>query len=429
MIGTLRWRILFLGWAALEAVWIEIARLGDLRSGAGTFLWLASAACALFLALARWLQTELHRGPALPSALPGFIVAGGLVFRLTLAGLTPTLSDDIHRYLWDGRVQLAGINPYRYAPTDPALARLRDASWPHINHPDIATIYPPLTQAVFRLGAWLSPTVLMQKWLFLACEIALLLLIPLMLRRWGQPPALVMLYAWHPVAVVEVAGSGHNDPLGILCLLTGLLMWRGRRHAIATGAFALAFLSKFATVILWPFYLLRARRWLILFLALIVAGSLACPCSPHFTPGLGHYMRAWEFNSSLYSLAVSLLRQPLAARLAGGAALAATAFWLAARTDDLVMYTQRVMQVAILVTPVLEPWYLLWLLPLLCLRPSWMWLVFSTLVVLSYAVLVGYVRSGVWQLPVWVKWAEYGPLYAWLGWQGARRVSRKLATS
>jgi len=83
-------------------------------------------------------------------------------------------------------------------------------------------------------------------------------------------------------------------------------------------------------------------------------------------------------------------------------------------------------QLAVLLTPVLEPWYLLWLIPLLCAKPSWPWLGLSWLALLSYAVLIRFMREGVWLVPGWVKWVEYGPLYAWLAWQTAVRISSKL---
>lgn len=340
------------------------------------------------------------------------------MFRLTLLGVPPTLSDDIYRYLWDARVQHAGINPYRYAPSDPALAALRTPDYEPINHKDIPTIYPPLMQLAFRVGTWLSPTIQMQKVVFLVCDLAIMGLLVLWLPRWGVNPLMSLIYAWHPLVIVEVAASGHNDPLGVFWLVVGLALWRSRRKAAATIAFALTFLSKFTTALLWPFYVVRARTHLLVFFATVAVAGVWCWCSPYFTPGLEHYSRHWEFNSSLYRVIESLVGNPLGARMLCGISLVLISSIIALRTDDLTEYTVRALQAAILLAPVLEPWYLLWLIPLLCIRLSWAWLVFSGLVMLSYTVLVRFVHEGIWQIPLWAKWMEYGPLYAWLIWRG-----------
>src|SRR4029079_243666 len=84
---------------------------------------------------------------------------GGILFRAVLVPLAPRFSDDLYRYLWDGKVLLHGINPYRYSPTAPELAGLRAALWPLINHPDLPTIYPPLCMLFFAASVWIAPTV------------------------------------------------------------------------------------------------------------------------------------------------------------------------------------------------------------------------------------------------------------------------------
>ena len=415
---------LILQWLALQALYLRIAQLGDLRRHAGEFLLYAGLAFVVYLGVVAVLRQWTRRAPQATRWAIWGVLAGAVVFRLTLVSLTPTLSDDIHRYLWDGRVQLAGLNPYRYAPDDEALSHLRDASWARINHHNIPTIYPPLMQLAFRAGAWLSPTIPAQKWLFLACDLALLLLLIVCLPRWGIPPVMSVIYAWHPLVVVEVAASGHNDPLGVLCLMTGLWLWQARRRWLGTVSFALAFLAKFTTVLLWPFYWVRARKECLVFLAALAATVLWSRGSPHFIPGLGHYARHWEFNGSLYPLLVSLLGNPLLVRALCACVVMGAGWWMARRSDDLLGYTMWMLQAMILLTPVLEPWYLLWLIPLLCVRFSWMWLVFSGSTLLSYTVLIRYVWEGIWQIPLWAKLVEYVPLYAWLLYTAWKRLGQ-----
>ena len=411
--------LLWVGGVALELLWLCMACLGDLRAHADWFLVYFFLAFLVYLALVR----SVHlKSSSSSRAMAIGICLLGVLFRLTLLSLTPTLSDDIYRYLWDGRVQAAGLNPYRYAPSDPALAWLRTPEWTFINHPDIPTIYPPLMQVMFRFGVWLSPTVLMQKVPFLLCDVAIMGWLVWQLPRWGLSPAMSLIYAWHPLVIVEVAGSGHNDAWGVLWLLLGLGLWRDRTRLTATLAFAMSFLTKFTTALLVPFYVVRARKLLLAFLAVVFIGGLACWGSPHFTPGLGQYSRQWEFNSSFYRVLMSLWKNPLGVRLLLGCGVMVLGFVLARRHDDLLGYTVVMIQAAILVTPVLEPWYLLWLIPLLCLRFSWPWLIFTGLSMLSYMVLVSYVRHGVWVIPLWATWVEYGPLYLWLVWRAWKQT-------
>lgn len=423
MMRRLPWMLL-LGFLGLELLYLFLVRLGDWRQNTLPFLMAFGAAFGIYLALVRAVRRWDAQDGRANRWLLGGMLLGGLMFRATLIGTTPTLSEDSYRYLWDGRVQQAGINPYRYAPQDDALAHLRTEEWRRINHPDIPTIYPPLAQLAFRLGAGLSPTLLAQKAVFLACDIAVMLVLAAWLPRAGVNPMMGVLYAWHPLVVVEVAGSGHNDPLGVLWMVLGLSLWTARRRVLGTLAFALAFLSKLTTALLWPFYWVRARRWLGWFALAILPAGLWCRGSPYFAPGFGHYASQWEFNSSLYAILQPVLGHPLAARIVCGVIVLVAGFVLARRTDDLITYTLTMLKVAILAAPVVEPWYLLWLLPLLCLRFSWIWLLFSGLVMLSYLVQVPYVSYGLWKIPAWVLWVEYLPLYAWLGWCAWRGMGR-----
>ena len=142
------------------------------------------------------------------------ILAGAVAMRLALLFVEPYLSSDIYRYIWDGRVQAAGINPYRYVPKAPELAHLRDAAiWPNINRADYAvTIYPPAAQAIFLAVTRVGESVVAMKLGLLLFEAAAMwradrtVAAPGQRRRRASP-----LYAWHPLPVWEIAGNGHVD--------------------------------------------------------------------------------------------------------------------------------------------------------------------------------------------------------------------------
>ena len=160
------------------------------------------------------------------------ILAGALLMRLGLIFVEPYLSTDIYRYIWDGRVQAAGINPYRYMPVAPELSHLRDAAiFPNINRPDTAvTIYPPMAQAIFLALTRFGESVLAMKLGLMAFEAATVAVLIGLLHRLGRPLTRVVAYAWHPLPIWEIAGSGHIDIAMCALLMAGLLMFLQRPH-------------------------------------------------------------------------------------------------------------------------------------------------------------------------------------------------------
>ncbi|WP_213289271.1 glycosyltransferase 87 family protein [Bradyrhizobium sp. sGM-13] len=153
----------------------------------------------------------------------------------------PLLSSDIYRYIWDGRVQAAGINPYRYFPADETLAFLRDGTiFPHINRADMAvTIYPPVAQFFFLLVTRLGESVTVMRLALLGCEAVTVTLIMLLLRRTNRPVTRVVGYLWHPLPLWEIANNGHVDALMVALMMLGL--WIALTGRALLGAVVIAF--------------------------------------------------------------------------------------------------------------------------------------------------------------------------------------------
>ena len=153
----------------------------------------------------------------------------------------PLLSSDIYRYVWDGRVQAAGINPYRYFPADEALAFLRDGTiFPHINRADTAvTIYPPVAQFFFLIVTRIGESVTVMRLALVGCEAVTVTMIALLLRRMNRPVTRVTAYLWHPLPLWEVANSGHVDALMVALMLLGL--WIALAGHALRGAVLVAF--------------------------------------------------------------------------------------------------------------------------------------------------------------------------------------------
>jgi hypothetical protein len=217
-------------------------------------------AVVLVQGLLYWVAVRLL--PRVPSnaATLAIILAVAAALRLSLLFEPPLHSSDIYRYVWDGRVQAAGINPYRYVPADPALAALRDdAIFPNINRAHYAvTIYPPVAQAAFLLFTRLAEAVWTMKLGWLALEAAAMLVLVRLLVRSGQPASQLLLYAWHPLPVWEIAGDGHVDAGMAALLVLALAAWAARYRFLTGGLLALSVLFKPTTLAAIPAFW---RRW------------------------------------------------------------------------------------------------------------------------------------------------------------------------
>jgi alpha-1,6-mannosyltransferase len=201
-----------------------------------------------------------------------FIAAG--LFRVFLLPLDPPrLSTDIYRYIWDGRVQGSGVNPYLFLPVDPQLARLRDnAIYPRINRKEYAhTIYPPVAQMFFLVATRVTQSVVGFKTIFIVIDLVTIGLIAATLRAVGQPAERVIAYAWHPLPIFEFAGSGHVDALMIFFI--ALALWarvRGKFGLVGFAVAAAALVKLIPIVLLPAFYQRWDRKLPITFAATVV---------------------------------------------------------------------------------------------------------------------------------------------------------------
>jgi hypothetical protein len=203
--------------------------------GDNAFIALTIAAGLLTIAATRLVE----RAP--PDRALWLIFGLGIALRVYALLFDPLLSSDIYRYVWDGKVQAAGINPYRYIPADDALAFLRDGViFPHINRADTAvTIYPPVAQFFFLIVTRISESVTVMRLALLGCEAVTVTMIILLLRRMNRPVTRVVAYLWHPLPLWEIANSGHVDALMMALMMLGL--WIVLTGYALRGAVLIAF--------------------------------------------------------------------------------------------------------------------------------------------------------------------------------------------
>src|SRR5258708_4954783 len=238
--------------AAIGSILLILYRIGLHSRGAADivgFIKLALIQSVLYL-IAAWLIFQARN--ARSTLIIVLVLAG--IFRLGIVFAPPYLSDDIYRYVWDGRVQAAGINPYRYVPADEHLQTLRDEKiYPKINRRDYAhTMYPPAAEAMYFLTTRISESVTWMKLTIVGFELITVWIMMELLAYFGMPRQRILIYAWHPLTVWEFAGSGHVDPLAFAFIALALLA-RKRNWETTTGvALGLAILSKLFPIVLFP---------------------------------------------------------------------------------------------------------------------------------------------------------------------------------
>ena len=363
-----------------------------------------------------------------------------VLFRATLLTRPPDLSDDERRYLWDARVSAAGVSPFAYAPEDPAVARLAPEESARMFHRELPTIYPPVAQTAFLIGSGGGRHPVALKALFAAADVAIVWLLLRLGAGFGAA-----LYAFHPLPVLEIAGQGHVDSLGVALLLASLLFLAVRRPALSGLAFALSVLTKYVSLgAVLPVLRRGGARWaaavLLAAAAIWVAWSRG-GVSP--AGSLGAYATRWEFNSVLYPGAVALVGATdlparaktdfldwkarhghpawtarvfpyfydgFFARAILGLALAALLAAIAWRVRDSGTAVFASLGALLLFSPTLHPWYVLWVLPFAAWKREPAFLYLSFAVPLAYGIL--YPMPGVSAAMLLA--AEYAPFAALL---------------
>ncbi len=402
-----------LGAAALYAA---LAVCGDLKTH--TALLLVSHAALVTLMLTVW--RAVARGD---EACWRLMLGAAVLFRLIAATAPPTLSDDVYRYVWDGRVQAAGHHPYKFAPSDPMRSELRDGTiYPKINHPEIPTIYPPLAEMLFAALALARLGVAGFKVALGLLDLGVIWALLRLLRALRMPRDRVVLYAWNPLAVVEIAGSGHIEPLGMLLLLLAIAWIVDEKPTRSAAALGGAIQAKLLPLLLVPGFVRRMKTPAVLVMAAVVAITTAPYAlrGPWFGSGVVAYAHRWEHGAVLFAgvrglfgwidtaphlkaaiawaqarwgtadtrLWDALYRVVWPDELARVTVALAAALWAIAQSFrpglDAAHESRLALGGAILLAPTLHPWYVLWVLPLAAAQAAGGWLLFGALVPLQY---------------------------------------------
>jgi len=371
------------------------------------------------------------------------------LFRIIVIFQEPVLSDDVFRYIWDGRVSINGINPYRYAPTHENLRFLRDSEiYPHINFPDIATVYPPFAQLFFAFNAIIGNTIFSWKIVLLVLELFLTFVLLKLIHHFNLNSMRLFIFTLNPLVIIETYQNGHIEIIGLVFFWFSILLFFRQKAWQSIMAATLATMTKFLPLVMFlPFLIKKFWRKFLLIVSAVTVVIL-----PFFLDdtipmaGFISYANRWSFNGSMFKVGTALLN------------------WIGIRSHEIGIYnlnghletvyintefyykilaavvlliviidqmrkvkiladfaTVRFIQAGfiiggtlLLLLPTLHPWYLIWVIPFLIFLPRWSWLVFTFLIQFAYFVLKNYHEAGIWEESVWVLVLQYIPFYALL---------------
>lgn len=348
------------------------------------------------------------------------IFVSAIMLRIVLVPSIPIHENDIYRYLWDGKVALEGINPFKYAPERAMIApdnlsdekdladfetlkklRIEDReAYKRIGYKDVPTIYPPLTQVFFIISNMISRgSISFMKFLIVLFDIWAIFLIYKILQTLKINPLYCIVYAWCPLVLKEYANSGHYDTLCISLVLLAIYSLLKKKSKTSGAIMGLAVLAKFYPLIFIPFYLRRKNiKAFLIAILVILTGYL-----PFFIwgkvnllqvfAGLGAYTKSWAINGAVFEFVYALLAMfrddpyYLSKYLC---AIAFVLFWLfifikkKASNVDFIKHCFFVLLALFLLSPVGDPWYFCWIIPFLCIYRC------KSIIVLSYLLIISY---------------------------------------
>jgi hypothetical protein len=412
----------------------------------------------LFWALSVW---------RLPRLLPHWmhlplLVVIGTAVRIPAYLHPPAHSDDLYRYVWEGKVQRASFSPYLDAPDSPQLGPLRDEVWTHVNNRHLVTIYPPLSQLAFRLAAQL-PLSPINGWkgIVAAGDLAVALLLLAWLARRGADRRAVAVWLLSPLVIIELGCEGHVDGLGVALLVAALFALECGRQILFGLLLGAAAVVKLLPLSLAP--LLRRRALAACVFSIALVSLPYARAGAGLVGSLGEFGRRWRANEGAFALLYAAYA-PLSRRICTGGRLTfehrsrwarlvsgrdrdeiypdeltaglarTTAFvlWLGClllavyRRASPLQITEVALGGFLLLTPTLHPWYILWVVPLVALGASSALLMLAVLGPLGYVPLSEWQASGHWRDPVWSRALEHGLVWLLLLAKGLTRLGARV---
>ena len=441
----------------IEILCIAIACSGDIKKNIPCFAILYTASFITYIFAIFYISKNAESNQQdnnSTGAVLWAIIIFSLMFRLTLLPVAP--SDDIYRYLWEGKLQRNWISPYSHPPEASSLVHLRDGFFSGINHKHLPTIYPPLTLMVFAAADYVSHSIMSMKSVFLIFDVLSIFVLLRFLRVMGKDPHNVLTYAWSPLILISFAARGHCDSLQIFLVILALYLCAIRKNLRTVFSIALAVMSKFVFVIIAPFLIPGKKfKYVVVLFAVIAVLYL-----PYISAGKGlfstllHFGTQYHYNDSVHFLIFCLcIGSPLASKIVTALIFGTVLLCLYKKylnlfvTDNsgnsplsnggsekrgniemnnfVLNYAFVAIGTFLILIPTLHPWYLTWIIPFLCFNKNRAWILLTGTVICYYFMnhelfskMIWYNDEWVWKEVHWLKLPEYLPFYVLLiyGW-------------
>lgn len=345
------------------------------------------------------------------------LIAIGILFRIILFPIGPIASDDVYRYLWDGKVQANGINPYTYAPTDEALKHLHSELLPaKVNFQHLKTIYPPFSQWMFLIAYLIAgESVLGIKLLLLVSEVLTIVLIFLSLKNFKINEKYSLIYALSPLPILQFFIDAHLDGFGItlLALFFYFISKNKLLYAYFTLGFSIA--AKLITIMIYPFLLKgrSIRNFLsVIIVPIVTVALLYLPYSINGFPfeSLFIFAQKWYSNGAIFTLFQKIFSDNFIARLISLSLFFVSFVWLYFSEKS---FKEKIYQIFVLFfifSPVVHPWYLSWVALLTALNFRWSGVVFISTISIANIYAMNYILLNKWEMSNWFLLLEYLPV-------------------
>ncbi len=344
-----------------------------------------------------------------------------LVFRAAL--LPFPANSDMNRYIWEGKVQNAGYNPYTIAPDSPRLAGLRDPVWKGVNHKTVPAVYGPFAEILFRLCAGRTTSPIFFKIVFILFDLGTMFFLALLMRSWSMEWRHLFLYALNPLVLYSIAGEGHLESVMLFWIAGSFYFFRKQKHGLTFLFFGLACATKLTPVFLFPFLFRRSNAaWSIL--ALVPVGLYGL----YLAPGVSflsvplQFASAYHFNGLVATILLRVIPFSIVPAVCF-ALLALVIMYQFFFVPDRLRAALYASGAFFLISTTAHPWYLLLVTVLLPFYRSRPWILLHLTIGFAALVNVWYEETGVWRESSALWLAEYVPFVVLAIWVFVRGES------
>lgn len=278
------------------------------------FIWIVCLYSSLFV----FYLYILHNKYFSNSFRIAFISA--IVFRLSLLLMTPNLTDDYFRYVWDGLLFTGGENPYLVTPAEyvnstTVVSGVDISLYERLNSPYYYSAYPPFSQLIFGLSVKISghdifTNLLILRGIFILAEIGSMFVLYKLSVLFGRSPKVMLFYALNPLVIMELIGNLHLEALMIFFFLLAMYLLLKEKHGLSAICFGLAVGTKLIPLIFLPLILKsigirRSIKYLIttgIIVIILIFPFFNLEAISNYLESLRLYFEAFEFNASIYYL-------------------------------------------------------------------------------------------------------------------------------